>query len=157
MAENTAQQQPTGIARKITAKTVTGMSADDIAKAGRKEKTILYHIIGSAGDSKTIETSYGPSTALLGQFEAINAETGESFYSGVAYLPPHITNMIGAQMKKSDSPTQFALSVGVQPSDSRFGYEYFAETYIDPKADEQLSSMRKLLPPPRKSLPKPKA
>lgn len=148
-----AQRVPTGIARKISAKTVTGLTADAISTLGRKGKTSLFHIIGSAGDSKLVETTFGPSDGLLGQFEAINAETGEAFYSGVAYLPPHITNMILGQMKKSESAVEFALTIGVQPSDSRMGYEYYAETHQDPREDTRMETLRKLLPPPTKALP----
>lgn len=150
--EKQTAHSPTGIARKLSAKVITGMGADAIAKVGRGGKTALFHIIGSAGDTKTVETTYGPSAALLGQFEGVNAETGESFYSGVAYLPPHITNMILGMMKKSEGAIEFALTIGVQPSDSRMGYEYYAETHVDPRKDDRMETLRKLLPPPMKAL-----
>jgi hypothetical protein len=146
------QHGPIGLQRKLSAKTITGLNADAIAKIGRGGKTALFHIIGSAGDSKTIETQYGPSTGLFGTFEAVNADTGESFYSGVAYLPPHVTNMILGQMRKSQGAVEFALTVGVQPDDSRFGYAYYAETHVDPRTDERMSTLRKLLPPARKMI-----
>lgn len=152
MADQNTAHGPTGIARKLSAKIITGLNADEIAVIGRKGKTALFHIIGSAGEVKTVETTFGPSVGLLGQFEGVNAETGETFYSGVAYLPLHITNMIVGMMKKSEGAIEFAFTVGVQPSDSRMGYEYFAATHVDPRKDDRMETLRKLLPPPTKQL-----
>lgn len=138
---------PLGIERKLTAKTITGLDANAIAKVGRETKTALYHIIGSAGDHKVTNTQYGDSIALLGNFEAIDATTGETKYSGVYYPPPHVSGMVVGQMRKAAGPVEFALTIGVKPSDNQFGFEYYAETHVDPRTDESMSTLRKLLPP----------
>lgn len=148
----TENRQPTGLARKLTAKSITGLDANGIAAIGRKGKKALFHIIGRVGDSKMLETQYGPSTALMGQFEAINADTGESFYSGVAYLPPFVTNMLLGQMRKSEGAIEFALTIGVNPADNRFGYEYYAETHVDPRTDTGMETLRKMLPAPQSNV-----
>jgi hypothetical protein len=147
-----SRNAPTGISRKIEARSVTGLNADQIAEIGRKAKTALYHVIGTASDIKRVVTKHGETIGLLGQFQAVNAETGEVFYSGTAYLPPFVAYQMAAECSKAEAPVEFALTIGVQPAANRFGYEYYAETHMDPKADERLQTLAKLLPPPRKQI-----
>lgn len=133
------------IERKLSAKTITGLSADEIKKKGREKKTYLYDVMGVANGTVTGETQYGPFEGLTGQFETKCHVTGEVKHGAKLFLPPHAHGLISGDGRVSE-PRQFAFRIGVEPSDNQFGYEYFCEAFLDEKEADVFSTLRNRVP-----------
>jgi hypothetical protein len=109
----------------------------------------LYLVYGVASGVEKVETAYGDSTKLTGQFEAVNKETGEVFISGQLYLPASVASLIAGKLKSAskeiDSDTvsvQFAFSIGTKPAKTNVGYEYTVKEEIEPDGLDSLSELR---------------
>ena len=141
--------------RKISAKTVCG-------KVEKPEKnTPLFIVGGIANKVKTGDSTYGTWTALVGQFEATNIETGEVFVGPQCFLPEPMNGMIAASLemlddegKRVNNSVQFAVEVGVKKSDNTVGYEYTAKEIMKSDSADPLAAIRetitKALPAPTK-------
>jgi len=141
--------------RKISAKSVCG-------KTEKPEKAKgLFLVGGIANKVKTGDSLYGTWTALVGQFEATNIDTGEVFVAPQCFLPEPMNGMIAASLEQVDkdgkrinSSVQFAIEVGVKKADNQIGYEYTAKEIMKSDAADPLASIRdvitKALPAPTK-------
>lgn len=127
--------------RKISAKTVVG-------KIQKPEKaTSLFHVFGIARSVRTGESNYGPWVALIGQFEATNLETGETFVAPQCFLPEPIGSMMAAQVQNEDTESvQFGLEVGIKPADTAVGYEYTSKALVESKEADPLADLRAKMP-----------
>jgi len=95
----------------------------------------LYEIVGIASGIKTGSTDYGEYAGLTGNFAARNIKTGESFRSGVAFLPDVANDPIIGQLQAGASAVEFGWIIGVKTDDeSTVGYVYYARPLIE--ADE---------------------
>lgn len=119
-------------------------------------KVMLMQVFGIATGTKSDESNFGPWTALLGQFRAVNLETGEVFQSGVCFLPNTGLNLITPLLKKDGvDGLEFALNIGVIPAENTVGYEYYVEPVIEAKDNDPLEILSKkvaqvALPAPEK-------
>lgn len=105
----------------------------------------LYLVYGVVNAFEKVETSYGDSDRLLGQFEAVNKETGEIFISGQLFLPRGLSKLITGKMSKASPSVQFAYSVGSKPviaKDGEPSYEYTFTEEVEPDAADSLSKLR---------------
>ena len=141
--------------RKISAKSVCGRIE------APKKAVKLFTVFGIATKVKTGQSDYGPWTALVGQFEAVNAETGEIFQAPQCFLPDPMNSMIAEQLEECDEDgnrvtqsVQFSVDVGIKPSDVPVGYEYTTKTVVESDNADPLAALRdasaKALPAPKK-------
>lgn len=107
----------------------------------------LYTIIGMAIGTKSGTSDYGDWTSLVGQFEAVNLETGETMASANAFLPDVAQGLIEAQLTQPDTKqVQFAFIIGARVDDqSPIGYSYTAQPMLPPDAKDPLEDLRKTL------------
>ena len=125
-------------------------------------KVMLMQVFGIATGTKSDESNFGPWTALLGQFRAVNLESGELFQSGVCFLPNTGLNLITPLLKKDGTDgIEFALNIGVIPAENSVGYEYYVEPVIESQENDPLEILSKkvnqaALPSPNKDAKKAK-
>jgi hypothetical protein len=145
------------IVKKITAKIVCGKvdieKLIDYGKANGKSAVMpLFAIIGLASDSQAGETALGPYVKLLGQFKAVNADTGEEFRSGAAILPGSANDLVYGALKglgEGGGSVEFALRVGVQRDETAaIGYVYVVEQVYQQGANDALAALEARLAPP---------
>lgn len=140
----------TNLVRKISAKSICG-------KIEVPEKaTALFTVIGIANGLKVGMSNYGEWTALTGQFEATNIETGEVSTAPQVFLPEPWSGMIAAKVRTPDSETKtngvrFALEIGVEPSDVPRGYEFTGKELVKLDVADPLEALRDALPQPKKN------
>lgn len=144
------------IVSRLSAKKICG-------KINKPEgKTPLLQVFGIATGTKTGESTYGPWVALTGQFRAVNLETGELFQSGVCFLPRMGTDLVTPLLKTDGvNGLEFALNIGVVPSDTNTGYEYYVEPVLQAGESDPLEALQKKvtqasLPAPEKESKKAK-
>lgn len=127
--------------RKISAKTVIG-------KIEKPEKAKpLFHVYGIARGVRTGESTYGPWVALIGQFEAVNLESGETYQAPQCFLPEPIGSMMAAQVQDDDTESvQFGLEVGIKPADTATGYEYTSKALVESREADPLADLRSKMP-----------
>lgn len=67
-------------------------------------------------------TQYGENIALVGEFNAINPETGECYFANVAYLPADFAEMIKGKLDaRKDQNEIVEFSAGITPVTSAKG------------------------------------
>jgi hypothetical protein len=100
----------------------------------------LCRIVGFASGVKRGDSSYGPWAALVGEFAATNAQTGEVFGSRTAIIPGPmgealVTSTEQALQEDADSKVRFSCDVFVKRSarDPARKYEYVVRPVIDAK------------------------
>ena len=141
--------------RKISAKSVCGK----VEKP--KKATPLFIVFGIASKTKAGNSDFGPWTALLGQFEATNLETGEVFQAPQCFLPEPMNSLIATQLEATDeegnrevNSVQFSVEVGVKPNETPIGYEYTTKTVVKSDEADPLAALRNAskaaLPAPKK-------
>jgi hypothetical protein len=155
--ENTTQQIQTAsrrIVKKITAKIVCGkVDIEKLIDYGKQHGKIavmpLFGVIGMAADFQAGETALGPYVKLLGQFKAVNAETGEEFRSGAAIIPGSGNDMVYGALRglgEGGGSVEFAFRVGVQRDESSaVGYVYVVEQVYQQGQTDALSSLESRL------------
>lgn len=158
MSDENVQVASRRIVKKITAKIVAGkVSLEkliDYTRANGKNSVMpLFGIIGLASDCTAGETQLGPYVKLLGQFKAVNTETGEIFRSGAAILPGSANDLIYGALKglgEGGGSVEFALKVGVQRDEtSAVGYVYIVEQIHQEGQTDALAALEaRLMPPP---------
>lgn len=116
----------------------------------------LYTIIGVAQGVKEGTSDYGDWVGLLGQFEAVNRDTGERFASANVFLPDVAQDLIVAQLRSGAQNVQFAFTIGARVDDSStVGYTYTAEPILAPDQKDPLEELRQsafaALPAPEKA------
>jgi hypothetical protein len=160
---NTQALGQKNLVKKITFKSVVGKpdmqivevpnvdnpdKMDKVARAVRKEYMRVY---GSVSKIATMSTDYGDSVKFIGDFRAINLETGEQFSGGELFLPTtaeiFLSNFIKGLGDEFTS-VAFAFDVGVKPANTTVGYEYTVKPLIEQDEEKDpLAAMFKTLPP----------
>jgi len=135
--------------RKLSVKEVCGtlprMNAGDPSRS-------LMHIIGKANRVKEGVGDFGPWQKLMGQFEAVNLETGEIFVSPQCILPEPMNGMIAGQILNAESSAapviDFALEIGVEASGKAggTGYEFTTRPLVEARETDALAELRKHVP-----------
>ena len=108
-------------------------------------------VMGVATGIKTGESDKGPWTALLGSFQAINMETGDTYRSGVCFLPNIMLNLVTPRLlEKESKAVEFAFNIGVKADEkSATGYVYIAEPIFETAENDPLEMLTKKLPAPK--------
>lgn len=145
--------------KKISTKTVCGLTVAAIREKATPKGTPLFRVVGVAVGTKSGETDKGIWLALRGQFEAHNMETGEVVASGTCFLPDAATDMIAAQLSvEGCQSVQFAFDVLVKSDETAItGYVYEAKPLLEPSETDPISALRSQLPDlPKLEAPKTK-
>lgn len=128
-----------------------------VPAANAPKQLDLMTVIGSATGTESGSGDKGDWTALLGEFEATNVETGEIFQGFKCFLPRDITSFFLNGMKSASSPVcEFAVMVGMRLNETPIGFEYTTRALIPLKASGALNRLRaeaaKALPAPKEEV-----
>lgn len=119
-------------------------------------KTVkLGQIIGSAYKAKE-ETQEDPdggnartSIRILGDFEAMNAFTGEIVESGNLFLPKYFAEQVGAALEANKGSVEFGINIWMEPNPKadRGGviYRYAVENLLGRKAGSPLEMVKRAM------------
>lgn len=137
----------TQLIRKISTATVFG-GRTDVQKAtiNSDGPVDLYMLYGRSNGIQEGETTTGAGedariskwTAFIGQFEAVNQETGEIFASGKCFLPQYAADIVKGQFSDDTDSVEFGFMIMAEADDtSATGYVYSVKPLIqaDPKTD----------------------
>ena len=135
-----AQTATRGILKKITLKDIGAMP--DIEKLiaykaehGEKANMPLASIYGLASTYRPGETAMGPFVRFIGQFKAVNVESGETFVSGQCIMPGAAPDMIfGALNALGDEggSVEFGFNIGARyDASAAVKYIYSVEQIIE--------------------------
>jgi hypothetical protein len=109
----------------------------------------VFTMIGKARGVRSGESSYGPWSALVGQFEATtliadgDVVAGEVFVGPQAFLPEPIHGMLVSQLRDTEvEEVEFAMIVAIKPSKTATGYEYVAIPIVEAKDSGSLNHLR---------------
>lgn len=127
----------TNFVKKLSVREMFG-SATEIKKAAINlpndgDKLPLFRIVGLVSLVRRVETQYGESYGLRGEFIATLVRDGSKFASMEAFLPDFATQLVmgalnsakHAAENKGDVTVEIALDIGLQRVDKlAIGYEY---------------------------------
>lgn len=138
------------ILKKASVKTVCGKLDKEAIKASGK--ILLMTVIGIATGIKQGESTYGPWTALMGNFKVKNAKNDKEYRSGQLFLPDVALNLVEPALIENDS-VSFAFEIlAVYDESSATGYIYSCIPLIEPAENDPLvmleSTIQKALPAP---------
>jgi len=121
------------IIKKISPKTVTG--GIDLGPEGKGRH--LCNIYGIVTKVSLTETAFGEAVKFNGDFEAVDAATGEMYRSATCYLPSPADEMLESAFSQSDSgQVEFGYGIYTAPSEaSKTGYEYRIEPLVTRDSD----------------------
>jgi len=133
----------------------------EIAKyfADHPEEKALYlaRFFGTANGTKNGISDFGEWMCLTGQFRAINVETGETFDSGICFLPDVAQDMVLGALTGSNA-VDFAFDIGVVlDASSATGYVYIATPLVQEENNPINRMQEKLASMALPSLPAPSA
>ena len=105
---------PAQILRKITIKNC-GFTKTDVRQLVNADNPVanLIKILGITSSARPGQTDTGDYLRLIGQFRAVNMQTGEEFDSSQCILPSFISDYIADALSRS-SEVEFAVMVGAQ-------------------------------------------
>lgn len=131
------------ILKKLSIKTVTGLTVAAIREMATPEGAPVMRIMGIAMGTKGGESDNGPWTALRGQFEASNLITGEVFGGSVLFLPDVALDAILPALAGDNANVKFALDITVMKDEtSTIGYAYSFVPLLKPDENDPLEKMR---------------
>lgn len=132
--------------KKISVAKVFGkINAVIVAKS---ENGILEigRFFGSASGTKSGVSDFGEWTALTGQFRAINKSTGETFDSGVCFLPDVALDLIVGQLMGGARAVDFAFDINAVLDDTvQVGYSYRAIPILEATGDSPIARIESQL------------
>jgi hypothetical protein len=109
----------------------------------------LFNIYGVTHSIKRGQTTMGEYTAFLGNFEAVNLDTGEIFAGGKAFLPRVVEEMVVGALASAQAggdvsaSVQFALQVGIRTEPKNaYGYVYTCTPLVEIAQGDVLQHLR---------------
>ena len=138
------------LARKLSAKTL-GFDKPKIMAlldASKGKPVQLYVIAGRANGVKTGESQYGPWTAFIGSFAAINIAVGknEEYAPGVeirssrAFIPQPMEDAIASALNENEGGVEFSIEVSAVIGD-KGDYEYVCNPLVKLAESDELSGL----------------
>lgn len=148
------------VLRKITLRnlgcdiaTIKGL----IAQVKEGEKVVLARIVGIASGYKTGQTDKGEYVKLLGEFRAVNLQTGESFQSPQAIIPSFIAENFLPALQASGT-VEFAVQVDAKAKATAVaGYEFTMTPLVESKASDRMTELMAIAGKGLPALPAPAA
>lgn len=143
--------------RKITIKTV-GFDAKTIkATVDEQDKAALIRVAGIVNAAKPGQTDKGEFLALIGEFSALNLQTGEQFSSGKCILPNFIADQFGAVLQQHGT-AEFGLEIGAKKDDSAVtGYTFTVRPLVESKSSNRMQELIQTISAEAPALPAPSA
>lgn len=155
-----AKTKPINLQKKISVSKVIG-GKPKIAKIVEffKENTTaavmpLCRMYGTATGTKEGVSDFGEWRALTGQFRGVNIADGETFDSGVCFLPDVAQDMVLGALNGGAQAVDFAFDIGVVlDEESATGYVYRASPVIQEennpiaRLEEKMAKMLALAAP----------
>lgn len=146
---NNRSKAPVEILKKIANRQLgfdVATNKELVANAG-KSVVPLYAVYGIVSRVSRGETNMGPYVALIGQVEATRYQDGQRFMSTQVFLPAPMDEAIAQRIEQGDNEAvSFAYEIGIKAAETAVGYEYTTKPLQDPQGNDQLSSLRALLP-----------
>lgn len=112
-------------------------------------KQALMRVFGQCDKIKLGNTAYGETVEFQGQFEAIDALTGEVYRGSRLFLPPVIQEMVRAEVLAAEAANgegkagvQFAFDIGADSANNAHGYQYTITPLTAPSAADPLAAMK---------------
>lgn len=98
--------------KKISVKTVYGQIIPSKLIAAPGQRLHVMTVVGIATSTKEVMSDMGESTALMGDFEGVNPETGEALRASVLYLPNiALTALQVAMATSSNGAVSFGMDI----------------------------------------------
>lgn len=124
---------------------VKSITPKSIAKDLIKKENIgrpLFTVMGVATGKISVETKYGESLGVNGDFLAVHAETGEIIASDAAFLPKGFQDQIFEKLKE-DFEIEFKCTVYLSETDkNERGYAYITKEPMTEERKNRMSLMR---------------
>lgn len=130
------------LVRQITIKSIKAQPAPhSIDKA-----TMIATLYGRCSEKKVGTSDYGDYIRFRGEFEAVNAETGETYRAGNMIVPGVLEGLLDSAITVDEnSAVDFAVEVWVEPSErGNTGYTYNIKPLIQPAESDVLGDLRAL-------------
>jgi len=129
------------ILRKLTIKNC-GWNTTELKAAVAKAATAdILKIAGVITAIRPGQTQLGEYAELVGQFQAVNLESGEMFQSSKAILPNFIADPM-VEASNGGSEVEFAIQIGVKRNEvSVVGYEFSVKPLVEPKVSDKLAKL----------------
>lgn len=115
----------------------------------------LGRVVGIARGTKSGESSFGPWTALMGDFvfePLVGANVGKRFRSGQLFVPDVILDLVAAEVANlaKGEAVQMAFAITAKNDEqSSVGYTYGCNFLLEPSANDPLANlMNRALPAP---------
>lgn len=149
MPDETLKHSQENYISKITLKGI-GCKPAAVTALPAGEKWPLARIYGVLGETRFKDSVALPGSVelmLVGEFEAINLETGEVFRSGKLYLPPGIAELmqktlIKLQSEDEKASVEFAFEIRTVHATNPIGYSYEAQAIGSAKKVDALAQLR---------------
>lgn len=124
------------------------------AKDGLIELCDMWGVITRA---KPGESAHGPYVRFIGQFRAMNLETGQCFKAPVILLPRFLEEEVAGGVADSTGNVEFAFRLYAKlDEDAATKYVYLSEPIIEAKESEQLKTLESKMGTARLKLAPPK-
>lgn len=106
--------------------------------------THVATLYGRCTDKQVGTSAYGDFIKFKGEFEGVNAATGETYRAGVLIVPNILESLLDASINTDDNnAVDFAVEVWVKPSEkSKTGYVYGIKPLIEPAESDALAQLR---------------
>ena len=124
-----------------------GKAVEEAVQRGIKQN--LMRVFGQCDKIKLGNTAYGETVEFQGQFEAIDALTGEVYRGSRLFLPPVIQEMVRAEVLAAEAANgegkagvQFAFDIGADSANNAHGYQYTITPLTAPSAADPLAAMK---------------
>lgn len=148
--------------RKISTRTVFGAKGDllELIMKNKEDRHAVMRVVGRATDTKkgkgrrvddddiaaTSETRAdakdAPWKGLVGEFIATNLQTGEQFYSGVAFFPEFALDMVAGKLGGDIDNVEFGVDIYARYDEtSATAYVYEVDFLSDMAQDDRMLAL----------------
>lgn len=130
------------LVRQITIKTIKAQPP----KGSISEPTMIVTLYGRCTEKKVGTSDFGDFIRFKGEFEAVNAESGESYRAGNMIVPGVLEGLLDSAITVDETnAVDFAVEIWVEPSErSNTGYTYNIKPLIEPEESDALGQLRQL-------------
>lgn len=131
------------IVSKLTIKTMKAQPARHSVKA----EEMIATIYGRCTAKKPGTSDHGEYIRFKGEFEGVNAKTGDVYRSGELIVPKVLENLLDSAISLEDAnAVDFAVEVWVEPNErSITGYSYSIKPLIKPAESDALAGLREMI------------
>ncbi|MHB1342562.1 MAG: hypothetical protein ACYCX5_12510 [Coriobacteriia bacterium] len=114
----------------------------------KKNRGQVLRLVGIAHDTKVVETQYGESIGLKGEFRAINLITGANYQANTAYAPEVVVDPIVSALRQGADSVQFGFDISInEDAGSPVGFSYSAKSLIAPAENDPIAQLLGSMPP----------